>query len=206
MTEEQSDSALVKKIAEGDREAFEILYRRHKKSLFTYLAHYLNDRHAAEDVFQAAFFDAYTRIQEGRYTDTGNFAGWLFVIATHFAKNHIRKLKRIKLTLDEPTADGEGDDAVALIPDKGRGINAEIAGSEEEGIILKAIAELPEKHRQMLLMRAVENLSYKEIAKRLKIHIGLVGMRIQRAKEELYTKLRAKGLDLPSTDEKNPVR
>lgn len=190
---EMREEELIQKIAAGNKEAFAELYRRYRRKMFTYLFRYLGDYHAAEDIFHDAFFDAYKRLREGEYREEGNFSAWLFTIATNFANKHIRKQKRIELTLDTPVAEEGGLTKIALVPDCEQGVDSAAEDAEEKAALTKAIAELPEKYRRPLVLYAVEGLKYKDIARRLSTNVRLVAKRIHRARLRLYKLVAAKG-------------
>lgn len=189
------DSVLIRDIAAGKTGAFDTLYDRYRNNLLTYLTRYIDDRQGAEDVFQEAFFEAYTRIREGKYTEEGNFAGWLFTIASNCAKHYAKKKKRLVLSLDAPSAGDDGDRTAAVnIPAVQEKSIAGVEENEHERLLRETIAGMPERQREILILSTVRGLTYKEIARIYSITVPAAGMRVQRAREALYAACKKRGL------------
>lgn len=194
MTEEPRDSELIRRIRRGEIEAFDLLYNRYRTDLAAYLYRYIRDYQGAEDVLQEALYDVYKRLREGKYTEEGSFQGWLFTIARNFAKKYIAKKKRMISVLDEPYGYEDGESAAAYIPSQGEGVDEQAEEKEEEKVLMNAIAQMPPKYKEPLLLYTVKGLTYGDVAKALSITIGTVGVRIQRARVLLYKVLRKKGI------------
>lgn len=145
----------------------------------------VGDREEAEDVAQEAFFRAFRSI--GSLHDPDLFLGWLLRIVRNLATDHLRA-RRPALSLDSLAP--EGDTLVVgnsrrEEPDFEKGLESD----EEVEEVLKALAELPEKYREVITLRYVQNVDGKSMAKLLGEPEGTVRNRLFRALEKLRTLL-----------------
>lgn len=191
MPDEPLDSALIARIAEGDEDAFRALYLRYQKDLINYLHKYTASRPAAEDIFQQTFLTAYTMIRAGRYREEGAFSSWLYRIAINHANRYLKRSKKVTLGLDRASGDEAGGGSIVdLVPAAGEQASEKASRSEDERLLLKAIAKLPEKYRRAILLHEIEGLKYKDIARALNIDITNVGVHLYRARLMLYDLLK----------------
>jgi RNA polymerase sigma-70 factor, ECF subfamily len=138
--------------AQRDRAAFGMLYRRYVEGVYGYAYYLLGDHHDAEDVTERTFVAALGAIDG--YRDTGaSFRSWLFRIAHNQLANALRARRRHPATSLERAAEPVAD----VDP-------AAAAGAAEEGRRLRrALEQLPEPRRQVLVLRFVDGLSAREI-------------------------------------------
>ncbi len=165
--------------AQRDPAAFEVLYRRYVGPIYSYAFYELGDHHDAEDVTARTFVSALRAI--GRFRDEGaSFRAWLFQIARNNARNHRRSRMR------RPTSPFESAPPT-YAPD------ADPAGlvdrAEELRAVLRAVAELPEERRQVVLLRFAEGLSSREIGAVLDRSEGAARVLLHRALRELAERL-----------------
>ncbi|MDT8423471.1 MAG: sigma-70 family RNA polymerase sigma factor [Desulfuromonadales bacterium] len=149
-----TDEELMQAYAEGDTEAFEMLYARHKNRLFGYLLGRMRDHDEAEEVFQLIF----TKLHRARARYRGEipFLPWFFTIARNTMIDHLRRaqVRQAHLTLD--------DEAVARFP----------APSTEPppfAVSLPGMESLSAAQRQILELRFGEGLTFNEIAAQLQL-------------------------------------
>jgi RNA polymerase sigma-70 factor, ECF subfamily len=187
---ESDDLALVTRAKAGDGEAFRALVVRHQRKVYAVALGIVKDPDLAWDVAQDAFVRVHQHLPEFKGEST--FQTWLFRIATHLAIDSIRKERSSsKDDIDEA-------DEMALA-EGGEGILSTALGSDPQetalrhelmGKITEALAQLPEKHRTILVLREVEGLSYEELAERLGIHKGTVMSRLFHARKKMQDILR----------------
>jgi RNA polymerase sigma-70 factor, ECF subfamily len=196
------DLALVEKAKAGDREAFRTLVVRYQRKVYAVALGIVKDRDLAWDVAQEAFVRVHQHL--GEFKAEASFSTWVLRIGSHLAIDAIRKERRSsKEDIDEVReADvhegGEGILATALGNDpQQNALRRELAGKMTE-----ALAQLPEKHRTILVLREVEGLSYEELAERLGIHKGTVMSRLFHARKKMQALLREyAGIAAPEDDE-----
>jgi RNA polymerase sigma-70 factor (ECF subfamily) len=168
--------------AQRDPRAFGVLYRRYVERIYGYAFYLLGDHHDAEDATERTFLAALGAI--GGFSDTGaSFRAWLFRIAHNQLANALRSRARHPVApLDAiPDPGAEGDPA------------GELARSEEARRVRRAIAELSEDRRQVVVLRFADGLSTPEIATVLGRSEGAVRVLQHRALRELAARLGQEG-------------
>lgn len=154
---------------------FEAVFDRYHSRIFGYLARRVGPD-AAEDLASEVFVAAFR--QRGSFrSDATNAAPWLFGIAANLARHHHRSLRRGRLAFGKAAA----RDAIWFDPDLEGRIDAQRLGDE----LTRSLNHLRDKDREVLLLYALADLSYQEIAEALGIPIGTVRSRLSRTRERL---------------------
>ena len=175
------DAQLVASARAGDPEAFAALVGRYEARI-TRLVRGMVPESDTEDVTQEAFLKAYRKL--GAFDGRSSFYTWLYRIAANTAMDW-RKRERHRRHAPLPeTPDGE--DAT---PAQGPGPGHAAERREMAERIDAAIAALPRKYHEILVLREVEGLAYDEIAERLRLSKGTVESRLFRARERLRERL-----------------
>lgn len=155
------------------------LYARYRTEVYSWLLRTTGDKNEAEDLYH----DAWLKIIEGASKfDGGNFRAWLWRITRNLAINRARKMKPV-LTLDAPLEDG-----TPMVETVGGGMQTApgaLQAKEEFALIRKAIASLPVREREVVLLRVESSLKFKEIAKLLGKPLNTVLAHMHRAVEKL---------------------
>ena len=167
---------------EEGRTALESLITRYERDLFFFLLRFVNDRAAADDLFQETFLQVHKSAHT--FDAEKRFKPWLFTIAANKARDHLRRNKRHRaLPLDAKVggAAAEGASFVDLmeadLPDPGQvALDGEVAA-----MVRDAVAEMPDHLREVLVLAYFEKLAYKEIASMLGIPLGTVKSRLHAA-------------------------
>jgi RNA polymerase sigma-70 factor, ECF subfamily len=187
---EADDLALVQRAKAGDAEAFRALVVRYQRKVYAVALGIVKDPDLAWDVAQEAFVRVYQHLAE--FKGDSSFSTWVLRIGSHLAIDSLRKERASsKQDIDDVNeADvqggGEGILATALGNDpQQNALRRELAGKMTE-----ALAQLPEKHSTILVLREVEGLSYEELAERLGIHKGTVMSRLFHARKKMQALLR----------------
>ena len=145
----------------GNNKAFDELLARTQSSLFTYIMFVVRNEDVANDLFQETFVKVITKLQEGRYTDSGQFTFWL----TRIAHNVIMDLYRDQL--GERTIDLANDNDLSKLKcDQVMDINreSEIVNEQVMNDVKRMMESLPAPQREVVYMRFYQQLSFKEIA------------------------------------------
>jgi RNA polymerase sigma-70 factor (ECF subfamily) len=177
-----SDIALVKRVQQGDRSAFDLLVVKYQHRLLKLIMRYVRDPSEAMDVAQEAFLKAYRAAPSFRGDSA--FSTWLYRIAINTAKNHLVAAGR------RPThynLDTQNPEQVEMLTELREMDTPEgIAQSDEiQEAVNKAINGLPEELRTAILLREIEGMSYEEIAQTMECPVGTVRSRIFRAREAI---------------------
>jgi RNA polymerase sigma-70 factor (ECF subfamily) len=141
----------------GDVKAFETLVRRYQRPVLAIARRFARDEDDAEDLAQRAFINASERAGSWR---GGSFKSWLFRIVVNLAKYHLREMSRFDRSEEahEHEAEPSAPDAHARLEDR-----------EQQRALREAVARLPRRQREVLLMRIDGDLPFAEIASALGI-------------------------------------
>lgn len=187
MGENELDQALIRRVQQGDRAAFDLLVRKYQHRIAALISRYVHDWSECQDVAQDTFIRAYRAI--GTFRGDAQFYTWLYRIAVNTAKNHLVAMRR-----RPPAEDIDAEDAVNFGSADRLRDNAtpehELLRNEIERSVTDTVAALPEELRIAITLREVEGLSYEEISERMQCPIGTVRSRIFRAREAIDQKLR----------------
>jgi RNA polymerase sigma-70 factor (ECF subfamily) len=183
-----SDEALLLEYRDqGNRPAFEELVHRYEKELYGYLRNYLGDAEMAEDVFQQTFLQIYLKCDQ--FEPERKLRPWLYAVATNQAIDHQRRFGRHRMaSLDRRMGKNEESDTGAFVdlfdsPDRGPVEESENLERADE--IRRAVDDLPEQTRQVVLLVYFQGLKYREAAHALGIPVGTVKSRLHGAIQKL---------------------
>ena len=186
MGENVTDQALVERVQQGDKKAFDLLVLKYQHRIMKVLSRYMYDPHEVQDLAQEAFIKAYRALPNFRGDSA--FYTWLYRIAINTAKNHLVAQGRRPPSGDIDAADAEqyeGESALKEYASPER----ELLTDEIQRVVAMAIDELPDDLKTATL-RELEGMSYEEIADAMDCPIGTVRSRIFRAREAIDTKLK----------------
>lgn len=175
------DFRLVKAFKAGDRKAFEDLVRRYQRQVANIVYLTLGSREEVQDISQEVFVRVYRSIDKFEFD--ASFFSWIYRITVNLCIDELRR-RRVKraLSLDfltEGTLEKEKKSKEQLLASDG------VMNDEKREIVLDALQKISQEHRQVIILREYEELSYAEIAAYLGISIQAVKSRIFRAREDL---------------------
>ena len=164
-----SDEMLALQYVKGDNGAFDELLTRNQKKLYDYILFVVRDPEQANDVFQETFVKVITKLQEGKYTDSGKFSFWLYRIAHNVIMDTFREQKSFHII--EPTA---GNDLSKLKSDNIMDINREneFVNAQVLRDVRHMMDTLPAPQREVVYMRFYQEVSFKEIAETTGVSIN----------------------------------
>ncbi len=183
------DQELLERVRNGEREAYRPLVERHQASLFRMAFARVRDEEDARDIVQGAFIKAWTHLDGFR--QDASFLTWMRRIVENLCTDHARKKIRRKT--------GSYDDAIATRDEDGTILDGHQADDPAKALqnrqirerIGAALDQLSEEQRQILLLREIDGLSYKEIAEHIGIPEGTVMSRLFYARKRIQGLLRA---------------
>ena len=181
-TEEQQ----VRAARKGDRTAFEWLVRKYIPLVGSVAYSVTGDKHVAEDVVQETFHKAYLRLDSLR--DPRRIGSWLYGIARTTSVDWLRKHRGPSRGI---TADLEH---AALAADDEAGPDEVATQNEEKRILHEALFELPDKYREVLVLKHLRDESYNDIARFLDTSVPAVESLLFRARSALRDVLRRRGI------------
>lgn len=187
MGEQSVDQALVERVQQGDKKAFDALVRKYQHKIVKLIARYVSDQSEVLDVAQETFIKAYRAMPSFRGDSA--FYTWLYRIAINTAKNHLVAQGRRPPDADIDATEAEQFDGQSALKEYASPERV-LLRDEIERVIFEAIEELPEDLRTAITLRELEGMSYEEIAQTMSCPIGTVRSRIFRAREAIDNKLR----------------
>ena len=172
-----SETELVIRAQNGDRNAFSELVRIHAQGVLNVIYRMCGNAQTAEDATQETFIQAWLHLRSFR--PQALLRNWLYRIAVNAAMDILRKEKRIlpNAIEDMPLMDSHpGPEALLL-------------QSERTVLVQKAVLSLPDASRAVMVLREYEEMSYQEISDTLDIPVGTVMSRLSYARKVLKEKL-----------------
>lgn len=159
--EGMTDEMLALLYVDGDNRAFDELLSRTQTKLYTYIMFVVRDSDVANDIFQETFVKVITKLQEGKYTDSGKFQFWLTRIAHNVIMDWYRQHRNEHIV--EPTEDNDLSNLRgASVLDSYR--ENEIVNEQVLKDVKRMMDNLPAPQREVVYMRFYQQLSFKEIA------------------------------------------
>jgi len=182
LASDTAEAELIEKAKLGDAQAFQALYDRHKRRVYSLCLRMTSNTAEAEDLTQEAFLQLYRKI--GTFRGESAFSTWLHRLSVNVVLMHLRKKSLPVVSLEETTQPGEDD-----TPKKDFGAeDMALAGSIDRLQLQKAVDDLPPGYRTIFVLHDVEGYEHNEIA-------DIVGCSIGNSKSQLH-KARMKLRDL----------
>ena len=170
----------IARAQQGDVAAFSELVARYQDRIYRFLVRLTRSPDDALELTQETFLSAYQAL--ARWRPDARFTTWLFRIARNQAFDWLRRRKRVEFVALEDEQDfGFADPAPP--PDAALETVQRLRGLE------RALGRLSTEHREILLLREIEGMSYEDIADVLDISLGTVKSRIARARAGLLEKM-----------------
>ena len=180
-----TDEQLMARFQKEDAQAYLELVNRYRDRLVNFVYRYVGDFDISEDIVQDTMVKLYQK--KHYYKEIAKFSTWLYTIAKNLANTELRKRKQRKVTLLSRITK---DDKPYDIPADQPGTDQEIQSDIVNKIIRKAVNELSEKFKTVIVLRDIQELSYDEISSIVEIPIGTVKSRINRARLQLQVELK----------------
>lgn len=184
------DAAIVKRVQEGDKQAYNILVIRYQHRVCQIAQKFVKDSVDANDIAQEAFIKAYRAI--GSFRGASSFYTWLYRIVVNCAKTYLEQNSKMQVALDVDAPEFESQDVHGVLTSH-ETPDTLIESEELKKVIFKALSELPEDLRQALTLREMEGLSYEDISVIAGVPVGTVKSRIFRARQYIEEQMSAHG-------------
>ena len=170
--------------------------RAYQDMVFSTAARLAGDDAQAEDISQEVFLKAYENFAQLRTSPTAG--GWLKTVATNLTLNHLTRYRKRWRLFSEMRPAGEEDGSVADPPEPGLPLPdtllAELGAEQQRAAIDGALRRLPTHQRVPLVLYHFEDLSYEEIAVRLRVSLAKVKTDIRRARAALLPMLKSQDI------------
>lgn len=169
----QNKDALIKKAANNNREAQQVLFDMYAPKMLSICRYYISDLHFAEDVMLHGFFKVFTHLKG--FKNEGSFEGWIRRIMVRESISFLRKQKHIEFSIEDLKYENDYDDSLNTTMD--------VAD------IQKLIDGLSEGYRIVFVMYAIEGYKHHEIASMLNITEGTSKSQLFKARKILQEKI-----------------
>lgn len=189
---EQDDYKIVQQVLKGKKDAFAELVEKYKKQVYNVAYRMTNDPEVAMDISQEAFVKIYKNLAQ--YNPQYKFSSWLLKSVNNLCVDYFRTRNDKTASLDvimEAGAEGllSGSNVAPSSADEFEKNEARL---ELRAILKEAISQLPLDYKSVVVLRHLQNLSYKEISQILNLPMGTIKARIFRARKLLKTHLERK--------------
>src|SRR6185437_5491635 len=165
------DNRLVNLYIKGNEEALAILIKRHKQKVYSCIYLLVRNRTLTEDFFQDTFVKVIQSLKSGNYYEDGKFSAWILRIARNLVIDYFRKNKKMQTVPNVVNEDGEEVDIFSILK-----IESNDRSAEEKMYIKKTmrslIEELPYEQKEVVIMRAYYDMSFKEISDMTNVSIN----------------------------------
>jgi RNA polymerase sigma-70 factor (ECF subfamily) len=185
-----TDEDLMRRVATGDKHAFEALVYRHQRPVLNFIFRFLGDRTEAEDLTQDVFLRVWKSVET--YKPDAKFTTWLYRIAINLCINRQRALRiRRWFSVSQPHEQKPNSEDTFFQAESAEIATAEdhLINSEQSRRLLKALNELPTSQRLAIVLKIYDGLSYQEISQLMNRSISAVDSLLIRAKKNLRKKL-----------------
>jgi RNA polymerase sigma-70 factor (ECF subfamily) len=179
---DQSDEELIARFQEGDGNGFEHLVERYKDRLVNFAFRITGDLADAEDVAQETFIRLFRN--KDAYRPVAKFSTWIYTIASNLAKTRIRQRRRHDFFSLQRSGPG-AEEREFEIPDASRLPDEETDRALMIERLERALAELPVKFKEVLVLSDVEDLPYDEICRITGLNPGTLKSRLNRARQRM---------------------
>ena len=162
-----SDAQLISNYILGEEAALSVLINRHQARLYGFIFSKIQDRDAAEDVFQDTFIKVIRTLKRGNYNEQGKFLPWVMRIAHNLVIDYFRKNNRM------PKFKNKGNfDIFSVLSDESPNAENKIVENQIADHVRILLEELPEDQKIVIKMRIYQDMSFKEISENTGVSIN----------------------------------
>lgn len=187
------ENVLVRRLKAGDERAFTDFVKAHQHQVYNLVYRMLGSRAEAEDVAQEVFITVFRNIDGFR--GDSRLSTWIYRIATNHCRNRLKYLSRRRVHEHRPYEEEVGrvqpSETAASSPTTGQVARPDqmAEGLQMERLVQEAVASLDDDHREVVVLRDIQNLTYQEICEITGLPAGTVKSRLHRARMALKDKL-----------------
>ena len=187
MEDAQIVASLVRRCVAGDAAAWEELVRQYHRRIYNICYRFTSSATDAEDLTQEVFVKMY-RTLESWDGSKGGLNTWLTTLTRNLLVDHFRRSKLDRMSDSLDTAGSPDEDVQPVseqLADPSLGPDARLLGRERQEMVQSALQKLSPELRETVILRDLQDMDYKDIARVLKVPEGTVKSRINRGRTEL---------------------
>ena len=176
------ETELIEKAIKGDERSFEALILSCQKKAWNIAIQYMRNENDAMDVLQECFIKIFRNLKN--FKGDSRFDTWVYRITVNTCKDFLRKSEKVRQN-EFHLVNNEEEDYIKSIPSSEATPEETMSRKETADELLKCMELLPAEHREVIILRDIQNLSYDEISEVLSTSLGTVKSRINRARSNL---------------------
>jgi RNA polymerase sigma-70 factor (ECF subfamily) len=175
--------AIIERCLKGDQAAWNHIVRLHWRTVFNVAYKFVGRHEQAEDLAQDVFLKLFKSLNT--FDRRANFQTWLISVSRNLCIDHYRSVRK-----ERETIAAEVDPAAVSPPSPVRSVHADLEARDRVRMLRAALDRLAPALRNAVMLRDIQELTYQDIADRLKLPEGTVKSRINRGRAELARQLR----------------
>lgn len=187
-----TDSYLIHLIKKGHIEAFESLITRYKDRVYNIIYSFTSNAEESNDIAQIVFLKVYSNIKN--FKGESAFSTWLYRITVNECYTNFKRKKFNMIELDAEIGNSEGRTLKDILADESMDTEKLLLSKEAQNEVRECINLLNNNYRMIIVLREIENFSYEDIAKIMKISQNKVKVWLFRARTKLKEELKKKGI------------
>ena len=191
-TNSLNDNELVQRFVNGDHNSIEVLIRRHKNRVYSYILLIVKKQDLAEDIFQDTFIKVIRSLKQGKYTENGKFISWVLRISHNLIIDHFRR-EKLCGTISNDSCENDIFNSWKFSDEN---IEDQLVMNQILREVKDLVRELPEDQQQVVYMRHYQGLSFKDIAEQTGVSINTALGRMRYALINLRKLIKEKNLTL----------
>jgi len=178
-----TEKKLIELSVSGDIEAFETLIQSHQKRVYNIALRMTGNPEDAQELAQDAIVRAFTSI--GKFRGDSSFSTWLYRITINVCTDFLRKRRKTTvISMEQGPVSNENNQGIQ-IEEEAPGPDELAEKKQLKELVREAIDLLSDEHKQVLILRDIMDMSYKEIANTLNVNEGTIKSRLNRARAGL---------------------
>jgi RNA polymerase sigma-70 factor (ECF subfamily) len=182
----QDDLKIIEACLLGNTQAFSQLIDKYKSMVYNLAYRMCGNYHDSEDITQEAFVKTYQSLSH--YNSAFRFSTWLYQITLNIIKDRLKMRNVESISLDKPLANGKAIQDGLVSGQEGDPENF-LDNQYRKEKLMQAIISLPVQYREIIVLRHLQDLSYRELSSILKITPDIVKVRLYRARVQLKKNL-----------------
>ena len=184
-----SEKELLLRAKEGSEEAFEEIIKLYQQKVCTTIFYMVKNENIVEDLAQEVFIKVYKNLS--KFNEESSLYTWIYRITMNTCIDEIKKEKKITyINTFVETEDGELE---VQLEDETQKLDEIVENKYKRETLVKAIKNLPDEQRALIVLRDIRQYKYMEIAEMLKLNLGTVKSKINRARQALKESLEKDG-------------
>ncbi len=194
--EKVQERDLIDRAKKGDMDAFEDIIKLYEQKICSTIYYMVKDQDVVEDIAQEVFIKVYKNIS--KFNEQSSLYTWIYRITMNCCFDEIKKEKKITYFSNYiETEDGEEE---IQFEDPNQNVDEIVEDELDKEELIKAIKKLPDDQRALIVLRDIREFTYWEIAEMLKIKLGTVKSKLNRARNNLKIELEKAGFNYEISD------